>query len=644
MIYYDFEETSGSVLVDKAPDGTPTNADVVGLDLSTTVSVTGIFGKAYHKPYDGENFISIDNTPGNAQHDLSLPDALYFGTGPYTISAWIYLPENHTGSLLWGNTDFNAANADPPRQRDGVFFLRNNNETLGGAYADNNHNRHQWGYVTPIRGWFHLVLTGDQQANQSRMYINGRMIRDGVHVQGDVGDPNVPFTIGRNPVDPTHLSEAIYDDFAVWHRALTPDEIARIFRAGSAGYSLQDYVESEWFKVTVPYLTSQHVNAIEQQMVDVRIQNLTGSAAEIDAITVDKGAFAADTLVVDLGDVELPLTLDPGSSVTVKLVWEPTAVIGDRLFKLTVGNDPVPVQIVASVVPDTLAWWRFENGTAGQQFAGTNELSNNTIAVQDASGLGNHLYEFWGADSPQAARTHAFSDIVPPVVTGPNSLSMLYNGPGSANSTNNPPASVFTWAQGAAEKPTVALETVALKEWTIEAFVNFASNTNGHSTIVGRDGRHLGGNTEVIYFKIRDRNQFGVEYGPADGPWMDVFTERNMVPDNWYYVAAVSDGQTIKLYVADLTAGETEAKEVVSKAITGADTRFVPHPDPTPTRFAPVPRMSWAVGRGYYDSLSTDVFLGLIDEVRISSRALDIATESLMAYGVPVELDSFMVE
>ena len=168
VIYYDFEETSGSVLVDKAPDGTPTNADVVGLDLSTTVSVTGIFGKAYHKPYDGENFISIDNTPGNAQHDLSLPDALYFGTGPYTISAWIYLPENHTGSLLWGNTDFNAANADPPRQRDGVFSSQHN-ETLVVPIADNNTTGISGGYVTRIRGWFHLVLT-DQQGNQFAHY------------------------------------------------------------------------------------------------------------------------------------------------------------------------------------------------------------------------------------------------------------------------------------------------------------------------------------------------------------------------------------------------------------------------------------------------------------------------------------------
>jgi hypothetical protein len=98
--------------------------------------------------------------------------------------------------------------------------------------------------------------------------------------------------------------------------------------------------------------------------------------------------------------------------------------------------------------------------------------------------------------------------------------------------------------------------------------------------------------------------------------------------NNWYYVAVVCNttAQTLTLYKADLTAGQTVPIQVAQTTLTGSPNYdFGPWPDGA--------NQYWSVFRGYYNRAHVDRFLGYIDEVRISGAALDVNTEGLLSAG-----------
>ena len=71
VAYYDFEETAGSVLVDRSGGGNLNNADVVDAPPAVSaaevdLTVTGKIGSAVRTPGTHTEFISIDATPGAA--------------------------------------------------------------------------------------------------------------------------------------------------------------------------------------------------------------------------------------------------------------------------------------------------------------------------------------------------------------------------------------------------------------------------------------------------------------------------------------------------------------------------------------------------------------------------------------------------
>lgn len=111
---------------------------------------------------------------------------------------------------------------------------------------------------------------------------------------------------------------------------------------------------------------------------------------------------------------------------------------------------------------------------------------------------------------------------------------------------------------------------------------------------------------------------------------------------HWYYAAAVMDGEELRLYVSDLTEGETSPiLRATQDVTTSPDPAMVPHPDFLGAE--PTPRQVWTVIRGYHDSNDGDRFWGKVDEVRISNHAMD-ESDLLLSIGVPVEVDSFLVE
>ena len=142
---------------------------------------------------------------------------------------------------------------------------------------------------------------------------------------------------------------------------------------------------------------------------------------------------------------------------------------------------------VQATQAETVAWWRFDNGIGGAAVESTHEATVYQGGIPDYSGNGNVLLSFWDEDAPGNGTIY-YDTEVPPVVSGGNVLSIRSQGSWP---------SMFTWSNES--KPTLDLETIELREWTVEAFIKPGA-VNGHRTIVGRDGAHNGGAAAVFYF------------------------------------------------------------------------------------------------------------------------------------------------
>lgn len=280
-----------------------------------------------------------------------------------------------------------------------------------------------------------------------------------------------------------------------------------------------------------------------------------------------------------------------------------------RITVLSVASVALGLAIgITSVQAATVAYWRFEDGVAGTDvthIAGT----DNTFSpdILDVSGNGNHL-STWntGGCCGYAYRSDVPSSIVP--ITGaPNNLSVKNTGGGPGMFTSS-----------------ATLDSMTPAAFTIEA--SWKMENGGHRTVVGRDARNVAtsnGNLAALYLQARPDNSVGILFNDVTGATHEAFSAPGFLqgydwgsdPEgnlgNWYNLAAVSDGTTLKMFV--------NGELVASTAIVSADPRLAVGVDNGGDWHAG----GWTVGRGIYAGGHGDRAYGFIDEVRISDHAVD---------------------
>lgn len=261
----------------------------------------------------------------------------------------------------------------------------------------------------------------------------------------------------------------------------------------------------------------------------------------------------------------------------------------------------------------TLAYWNFENGTAGSlvPHSGTGGLFDGT--TPDVSGNGNAL-SVW--DTSGAGMRYTTDVPVTGVINGtPNTLSVKNTGGGPAMFTvdrNNNPANL-------------ALNTTAFPQFTVEA--SYKPESGNWRTVVGRDSRGVGtgnGDLSSFYLQATADQRFAVKFTDVAGNFWAAETAPNFVQGfnfptdpngltgRWYNLVGVSDGQTLKLYVDNVLMATTVITSTNSALSVGVD----PNPSDDWTSGG------WSVGRGLYAGGHGDRAYGFIDEVRISDHAL----------------------
>lgn len=152
-----------------------------------------------------------------------------FGTASFSITSWfksgttgyrnIIRYDSGSAGGLWGIRFETGGKIQ--------FLIANINRTGAGlttplSYSDNN-----WHFVAAVR---------DSSASKLKIYVDGSLAAEGSEPNLDVvGGSNTYPAIGRCGSYNGEYFSGIIDEVAVFQKALSPDEIAAIYNAGSSG-------------------------------------------------------------------------------------------------------------------------------------------------------------------------------------------------------------------------------------------------------------------------------------------------------------------------------------------------------------------------------------------------------------------------
>lgn len=264
----------------------------------------------------------------------------------------------------------------------------------------------------------------------------------------------------------------------------------------------------------------------------------------------------------------------------------------------------------AAQTVQTIAYWRFEDPEAanGQPVPGPPPGTGGVPYapyIRDSSGNNNELRTF-STDTPDTRPR--WSNFVSTQTLGSgltNNFALdftpnqdIYSGTGNGS----PSINTFNFSGN----------------WTIEASF-LPRNLSRYHGIVGQDGSP-GGGIAYVQMKLRDdSDQFQIELRDTTGA--NVQVQSSFVPTvgQWYHLAAVSEGNTLSLYVR----GPNDSDYVLQGTTATAGGIFNNGQNE-----------NWTVGRGFFDNNITDWADGLIDEVRVSNGARS-PSQFLFANPVP---------
>jgi hypothetical protein len=273
------------------------------------------------------------------------------------------------------------------------------------------------------------------------------------------------------------------------------------------------------------------------------------------------------------------------SGTTGVFVYDNTrtaSATADATFDNFSANDAPPAD-------PTVAYWRFEEGQADQEFQppSFDNGPDSGLAI-DSAGNDDALRTFSSNTNPTYVADVPAATVT---VTGAsNTLSLDFI----------PNEDLYTARQG-------AINPYMFDRFTVEA--SFNADTITWMNIVGKDGKPLQDVAiSPLQLKVRDdTDKLQIEIIDHSGQEKQVQSIDPIVAGHWYHAAAVSDGTTLSLYLDDTT---LPGGYVLQGSVPVSGGLY----DSNGT---------WTVGRGYFNGNNTDWFDGRIDEVRISGAALD---------------------
>jgi len=247
------------------------------------------------------------------------------------------------------------------------------------------------------------------------------------------------------------------------------------------------------------------------------------------------------------------------------------------------------------------AYWRFENGVPGASVPAPTSNGNNPDDVLDFIN-GNHMRTWFPASAPVYAVDVPLTVI--PQTGEPNAVAMHFT-PNqdvytAGKPINNPIVTAFTLE--------AAFRPEALDRW---------------QGIVCKDGQPTAAPETTLVLKIRDGgstdpllNKLQIELFDRGGTRRSVESIAPLETDHWYYAAVVGTETEVSLY---LDRNDGQGYVLQGTAPVGGGGPLWQGPGGAGDDRA------WCIGRGMYANGPTDWFTGVIDEVRLTDRALTVA-------------------
>lgn len=230
------------------------------------------------------------------------------------------------------------------------------------------------------------------------------------------------------------------------------------------------------------------------------------------------------------------------------------------------------------------AYWRFEEGVADQALPTPGPDGGNPDSILDSIN-GNHMTTYFAPSAPRW--TAQVPVAVIPQTGAPNTLALDF-------APNN---DIY-----AAGKP---IDTQDATAFTLEAAF-MPRTVDRWQVIVGKDGKPSAGPEQTLALKMRnDTKELQIELFDGTDTIHGVRSSAPLVAGQWYYAAVTNDGTTLSLYL-DRNDGQgyvLQGTDPLAGALSAMDG-------------------TWTIGRGMFNWGVTDWFDGLIDEVRLTDRAL----------------------
>ncbi len=270
------------------------------------------------------------------------------------------------------------------------------------------------------------------------------------------------------------------------------------------------------------------------------------------------------------------------------------------------------------------AYWRFEEGVNGVAVVpGIKNVLDTADNSADPPILAAHLQ----AANSNTAPTYT-SDVAPFQLRSglPNALAMQFTphqgGGDDVYTTNNDTptsADINNGMIGGTVAP-------AITGFTIEAAFRPDDVGSGpYRGIIAKEGSAPGSSLPTLALKVRgDNGNLQFEQLDLTGAPREVQSSVPLVAGEWYAAAAVNDGTTLSLYL-DSNDGNGYVLQG-STAVDGALYQGASMNDWG---------QPWSVGRAWHGGGAADWFDGIIDEVRLTNRALDPSEFLFVGAAIP---------
>ena len=195
--------------------------DMIGEGTEVT---EGRFGEAY-------DFQAGSLDIGGDKNEVAIADR------SYTVSLWFTSkpPDSRVRGLI-------SAGGGPKEMAGWALWIEGNGSGLTFRVGDGNVASDLTAKKDSLMDgeWHHVAVTVERESRKVCLFLDGELVAEKRKVEAlavkTIGSPS-GLCIGRNSDDQQHHLGKI-DDVALWHRALLPEEIEKIFQSGEAAGDL----------------------------------------------------------------------------------------------------------------------------------------------------------------------------------------------------------------------------------------------------------------------------------------------------------------------------------------------------------------------------------------------------------------------